>query len=102
MPTPKHKTFVIGIEINMLMAQLTMPITIPSVMTMAWISPLLAPMARITVRFRSDIAAVTRDSSGAVVAGSLDDAIEAIDVWTFARNAGSADPDWLLVETDEG
>ena len=61
-----------------------------------------APMARITVRFRSDIAAVTRDASGTVVAGSLDDAIEAIDVWTFARNTGSADPDWLLVETDEG
>ena len=61
-----------------------------------------APMARITVRFRSDIAAVTRDASGNMVAGSLDDAIEAIDVWTFARNAGSADPDWLLVETDEG
>ncbi len=61
-----------------------------------------APMARITVRFRSDIAAVTRDASGNMVAGSLDDAIEAIDVWTFARNVNSADPDWLLVETDEG
>jgi predicted lipid-binding transport protein (Tim44 family) len=61
-----------------------------------------APMARITVRFRSDIAAVTRDANGNVVAGSLDDAIEAIDVWTFARNINSADPDWLLVETDEG
>jgi predicted lipid-binding transport protein (Tim44 family) len=60
-----------------------------------------APTARITVRFRSDIAAVTRDSSGNVVAGSLDDAIEAIDVWTFARNVQSTDPDWLLVETDE-
>lgn len=61
-----------------------------------------APMARITVRFRSDIAAMTRDASGNMVAGSLDDAIEAIDVWTFARNVNSADPDWLLVETDEG
>jgi len=61
-----------------------------------------APTARITVRFRSDIAAVTRDANGNVVAGSLDDAIEAIDVWTFARNINSADPDWLLVETDEG
>lgn len=61
-----------------------------------------APTARITVRFRSDIAAVTRDADGNVVAGSLDDAIEAIDVWTFARNVQSADPDWLLVETDEG
>ena len=57
---------------------------------------------RITVRFRSDIAAVTRDAEGNVVAGSLDDAIEAVDIWTFARDASSPNPDWLLVETDEG
>ncbi len=35
MPTPKHNTFVIGMDIKMLIAQLTMPITMPSVMTMA-------------------------------------------------------------------
>ncbi|MFC0206156.1 Tim44/TimA family putative adaptor protein [Novosphingobium soli] len=58
--------------------------------------------ARITLRFRSDIAAVTRDAQGQVVAGSLDDAIEAVDVWTFGRAVNSADPDWLLEETDEG
>jgi predicted lipid-binding transport protein (Tim44 family) len=60
-----------------------------------------APTARITVRFVADVAAVTRDASGNVIAGSLDDAIEARDVWTFSRNVGSADPDWLLDETDE-
>ena len=59
-------------------------------------------MARIAVRFTADIAAVTRDKDGTVVAGSLDDAIESIDVWTFARDVNSADPDWLLDETDEG
>lgn len=58
--------------------------------------------ARITLRFRSDIAAVTRDAQGHVVAGSLDDAIEAVDVWTFGRNVNSPDPDWLLEETDAG
>ncbi|HKX80545.1 MAG TPA: Tim44/TimA family putative adaptor protein [Novosphingobium sp.] len=61
-----------------------------------------APLARITVRFRADIAAVTRDAEGNVVAGSLDDAVEAIDIWTFSRNPASATPDWLLEETDEG
>ena len=61
-----------------------------------------APMARITVRFRSDIAAVTRDAEGKVIAGSLNDAIEAIDVWTFVRNVQSTDPDWVLEATDEG
>lgn len=58
--------------------------------------------ARITLRFRADIAAVTRDAAGEVIAGSLDDAVEAADVWTFARMVNSPDPDWLLVETDEG
>lgn len=58
--------------------------------------------ARITVRFRADIAAVTRNTAGEVVAGSLDDAVEAVDVWTFTRAVNSSDPDWLLDETDEG
>jgi predicted lipid-binding transport protein (Tim44 family) len=61
-----------------------------------------APVARITVRFTADIAAVTRDRDGNVVAGSLDDAVSAVDIWTFSRNITSADPDWLLDETDEG
>ena len=58
--------------------------------------------ARIAVSFVADIASVIRDKDGTVVAGSLDDAIESRDVWTFSRNVDSADPDWLLDETDEG
>lgn len=58
--------------------------------------------ARIAVLFVADIAAVTRDKDGNVVAGSLDDAVESRDVWTFARDVSAAGPDWLLVETDEG
>ncbi len=61
-----------------------------------------APVARVTVRFRSDIAAVTRNADGQVVAGSLDDAVESTDLWSFSRNVNAADPDWLLDETDEG
>jgi predicted lipid-binding transport protein (Tim44 family) len=59
-------------------------------------------MARIAVSFTADIAAVTRDKDGTVVAGSLDDAIESRDIWTFARDVTSAAPDWVLDETDEG
>ncbi|MCB2085494.1 MAG: Tim44 domain-containing protein [Sphingomonadaceae bacterium] len=59
-------------------------------------------MARVAVRFVSDIAAVTRDKDGNMIAGSLDDAIESRDVWTFMRDVKSADPNWLLDETDEG
>ena len=59
-------------------------------------------MARIAVLFVADIAAVTRDKDGNVIAGSLDDAIESRDVWTFSRNTASKDPNWILDETDEG
>ncbi|MEO0463057.1 MAG: Tim44/TimA family putative adaptor protein [Pseudomonadota bacterium] len=59
-------------------------------------------LARIAVLFVADIAAVTRDKEGNVVAGSLDDAIESRDVWTFMRNVSASDPNWLLDETDEG
>ena len=58
-------------------------------------------VATVTVRFEADIAAVTRNSEGQVVAGSLSDAVQTRDLWTFRRDAGSRDPNWLLVETDE-
>ncbi len=59
-------------------------------------------IARIAVLFVADIAAVTRNRDGAVVAGSLDDAIETRDVWTFSRDVTASGPDWLLEETDQG
>ena len=58
--------------------------------------------ANIVVRFDADIAAVTRDGNGEVIAGSLSDAVATHDVWTFQRVLASNDPNWLLVETDEG
>jgi predicted lipid-binding transport protein (Tim44 family) len=58
-------------------------------------------IARITVRFTADVAAVTRNADGVVVAGSLNDAVEAKDLWTFSRDLTAAGPDWLLDETDE-
>jgi predicted lipid-binding transport protein (Tim44 family) len=57
--------------------------------------------ASITVRFDADIAAVTRDASGELVAGTMTDAVATHDIWTFRRTLGSEDPNWLLVETDE-
>jgi predicted lipid-binding transport protein (Tim44 family) len=58
-------------------------------------------IALVTVRFEADIAAVTRNAEGDVVAGSLSDAIQTRDRWTFRRDIGAHDPNWLLVETDE-
>ncbi|WP_126173122.1 Tim44/TimA family putative adaptor protein [Altericroceibacterium xinjiangense] len=58
-------------------------------------------IAHITVRFVADIAAVTYDRDGHMVAGSLDDAVESRDIWCFSRDVRSASPDWVLDETDE-
>ena len=58
-------------------------------------------IAIVTVRFEADIAAVTRNREGEVVAGSMSDAIQTRDLWTFKRVLGSRDPNWLLIETDE-
>lgn len=58
-------------------------------------------VARITVQFDADIAAVTRDAEGNVIAGSLTDAVETHDVWTFQRVLKSDDPNWKLADTDE-
>jgi predicted lipid-binding transport protein (Tim44 family) len=57
--------------------------------------------AKIIVAFTADIAAVTRDADGAVIAGSLTDAVPTVDVWTFTRTLKSADPNWILTDTDE-
>ena len=57
--------------------------------------------AEVALRFEADIAAVTRDKDGNVVAGSLTDAVGTNDIWTFTRDIRSADPNWKLSETDE-
>jgi len=58
--------------------------------------------ALVAVRFEADLSAVTRDRDGTVVAGTLDDAVPTVETWTFGRDLRSADPNWQLVETDEG
>jgi len=58
-------------------------------------------VALVTVRFEADIAAVTRNSEGQVVAGSLSDAVQTRDLWSFRRDIASRDPNWVLIETDE-
>lgn len=58
-------------------------------------------VAMLTVRFEADIAAVTRNLEGQVVAGSMSDAVQTRDLWTFRRDISTRDPNWLLIETDE-
>jgi predicted lipid-binding transport protein (Tim44 family) len=58
-------------------------------------------VAEIDVRFDADIAAVTRGREGEVVAGTMSDAVSTHEIWTFRRSLASADPAWLLVDTDD-
>lgn len=58
--------------------------------------------AEIDVRFDAFVVAVTRNAEGELVEGSLSDAIPTHDIWTFRRTLGRSDPNWMLVDTDEG
>lgn len=56
--------------------------------------------AQVTIAFVSQLISVTRDAQGAVVDGSADQVSEVNDIWTFSRQLGSRDPNWLLVATE--
>jgi predicted lipid-binding transport protein (Tim44 family) len=58
------------------------------------------PMARITLRFDADIAALVKDADGNIIGGSLTDGVETHDIWTFMRDVKSGDRNWKLDETD--
>ena len=58
--------------------------------------------AQVTVRFLSQLVSVTRDKAGAVIDGNPDKVTSVTDVWTFARDVGSRDPNWKLVATEAG
>lgn len=56
--------------------------------------------AQVTVRFVADVASLVRNREGEIIAGSMTDAVEEIDTWTFARDTRSQDPNWRLIDTD--
>jgi predicted lipid-binding transport protein (Tim44 family) len=58
--------------------------------------------AQITVRFVSQLISVTRDKSGNVIEGNPEKVTDVTDVWTFARDLSSRDPNWKLVGTEAG
>jgi predicted lipid-binding transport protein (Tim44 family) len=55
--------------------------------------------AQLTVRFVSQMISVTRDKMGAIVDGNPDKVADITDIWTFARDTASRDPNWKLVGT---
>ena len=57
-------------------------------------------IARLSVRFVSELISVTRDKAGAVVEGDPTEVQTIRDSWTFARDVTSRDPNWKLVATE--
>ena len=54
------------------------------------------------MRFHFKLISATRDKNGNVIDGSADKVTDVTDVWTFARDASSRDPNWKLVATEAG
>ena len=61
---------------------------------------LIGATAQLQVRFAAKLASVTRDAHGAVVEGSPNTVADHIDLWTFARDVRSRDPNWRLTATE--
>jgi predicted lipid-binding transport protein (Tim44 family) len=55
--------------------------------------------AKVTVRFVSEQANVTKSADGKVVDGDANQIVTITDLWSFARDLTSGDPNWALVET---
>lgn len=58
--------------------------------------------AQITLRFSAKLISATRDRSGAVISGDPEQSADIADVWTFARDVSSRDPNWKLAATQTG
>jgi predicted lipid-binding transport protein (Tim44 family) len=56
--------------------------------------------AHVTLRVVSELISATRDKAGAVIDGDPETVAEVKDVWTFARDTRSRDPNWKLVATE--
>jgi predicted lipid-binding transport protein (Tim44 family) len=59
-------------------------------------------VAQLTLRFVSQLVSATRNRNGNVIDGSPDAVTNVTDVWTFAREVTSRDPNWNLIATEGG
>ena len=57
--------------------------------------------AHVTLRIVSELISATSDKAGEVIDGDPETVTEVKDVWTFARDTHSRDPNWKLVATEE-
>jgi predicted lipid-binding transport protein (Tim44 family) len=57
--------------------------------------------ANVTLRIASEIITATIGKDGAVIEGDPETVTQVTDVWTFARDLRSKDPNWKLVATED-
>ncbi|MFT7058991.1 MAG: putative lipid-binding transport protein (Tim44 family) [Pseudorhodobacter sp.] len=55
----------------------------------------------VAVRFVGEITSVVRNKLGEVIEGSASEVKRQRDIWTFSRQMGANDPNWLLVATGD-
>jgi predicted lipid-binding transport protein (Tim44 family) len=58
-------------------------------------------LAQLTVKFLSQLISATRDRAGQVISGDPHRIKDVTDIWTFAREVGSRDPNWRLIATQD-
>lgn len=63
---------------------------------------LVGGVAQVAVRFAAKLVSFTRDQAGKVIEGSAEAIAEHLDLWTFARDVSSRNPNWRLIATDSG
>lgn len=56
--------------------------------------------AQVTVKVQSQLISTTRDKAGEIIDGDPNKVTEVVDIWTFARDTTSRDPNWKLVATE--
>ncbi|MDO1584723.1 Tim44/TimA family putative adaptor protein [Rhizobium oryzicola] len=56
--------------------------------------------AQVTLRIVSQLISSTYDRDGKLIDGDAEAVAEVIDIWTFARDTRSRDPNWKLVATE--
>jgi len=61
-----------------------------------------ADIAQLTIKVESEIISATYDDSQKLIDGDPQTIAEIKDIWTFARNVKSRDPNWKIIGTEDG
>lgn len=56
-------------------------------------------IAEVTIKFESELISVTKDAQGHTIGGHGNAVDQVTDIWTFARDTRSRDPNWTLIAT---